>query len=66
MVRAVTVEGRPFMTRDAAALPWGTADGDAAVDGPPALWHAALVSTVENTRIVRARELFIRMSKGEV
>jgi hypothetical protein len=54
------------MTRDAAALPWGVADGDAAVDGPPALWHAALVSTVENTRIVRARELFIRMSKGEV
>jgi hypothetical protein len=36
------------------------------VAGPPALWHAALMSTAENTRIVRARELSIRMSEGEV
>jgi hypothetical protein len=65
MVLAVTPDGRPLMARDAAALPCGAADGDDAVAGPP-LWHAALVSTVENTRIVRARELFIRMSEGEV
>jgi hypothetical protein len=51
------------MAREAAALPWGEADGDAAVVGPPALWHAAPAITAENTRTVRARELFIRMSE---
>jgi hypothetical protein len=54
------------MAREAAGLPCGDADGDADVAGPPVLWQATLVSTAEDTRIARARELFIRMSEAEV
>jgi hypothetical protein len=66
MVLAVTPAGRPLMAREAAGLPCGDADGDADVAGPPVLWQATLVSTAEDTRIARARELFIRMSEAEV
>jgi len=53
----VTPAGKPFDAR-AAAPPM---DGDAAVEG--ALWHAALMTTAEAVRMMRLRELFIRICR---